>query len=314
MNDDTIPSRPLGSTGVSLTELTLGTWGLFGGAYGHVFPEQQTGTLEAAVTHGIRSFDMAPVWGDDGTCESAVAEAVGDLRNEFVYISRAGLVRGAAGLDRNFDSTSLRAQCEASLGRLKTDRLDVWLFHNPEEADLRREETRSLAEALLQEGKIRAWGASVSHLDDARAALEAGAQVLCLPFHMLHPRLLWDLEPDLRARKVGVLARSPLGHGLLAGRWSKRKKFTPDDHRSTRWSQDSLGERVEQLNARRFLLRAPILTMGQAAHRFVLAHDVVSSAVIGARTPGHVDASVRSIHPLPYLSDDDLARLRLMDD
>ncbi len=308
-----IRTRPLGGTGISLTELTLGTWGLFGGAYGHVFPEQQTRTLESAILHGLRSVDMAPVWGDAGRCEIAVAEAVSGLRDEFVYITRAGLVAGSTGLTRDFTAQSLRAQCEASLTNLKTDRIDVWLLHNPEEADLRREETKGLAEDLVREGKIRAWGASVSHVDDAQAALDAGAQVLCMPFHLLQPRLVWDLESDLRARKVGLLARSTLGHGLLAARWAKRKRFAPDDHRSGRWSQEAFGERVEQVNARRFLLNEPVLTMAQAAQRFALAHDIVSSILIGPRVPAHVDAALGAVEPLPYLSDEDLARLRMME-
>ncbi len=309
----TIRTRPLGSTGISITELSVGTWGLFAGSYGHVFPEQQQRTLESAIADEIRSMDMAPVWGEDGACERAVAEAVGELRDEFVYITRAGLVAGEGGLARDFSEKNLRAQCEGSLTRLKTDRIDVWLLHNPEEADLRREETRSTAEALLHEGKIRAWGASVSHLDEARAALEAGAQVLCLPFHMLQPHILWDLEPDLNARKVGVLARSGLAHGLLAGRWAKRKRFAPDDHRSERWSQEALGERVEQVNARRFLVRDPVVTMSQAAQRFVLAHEVVSSLVLGPRLPAHIEAALYALNPLPYLPESDLLRLRSME-
>ncbi len=309
-----LPTRPLGNTGIELTELTLGTWGLCARAYGHVFPEQQARTFEAALKHGIRSFDVSPTWGEEGLSERAVAEAVGERRDEMVYITRAGAALRDPGWSLDFGVEALRASCEASLKRLATDRIDVWLLHNPSEADLRREETAGLAEALLREGKIRAWGASVSRLDEARAALEAGAQVLCLPFHLLAPRLLWDLEADLRSRRVGLLARSTLAHGLLAGRWTGRKRFTPDDHRSQRWSPEALAERVEQVNDRRFLQRGPVLTMAQAAHRFVLAHDVVSSLVLGARTASQVEASLEVAGTAPYLPAEDLTRLRAMDE
>jgi aryl-alcohol dehydrogenase-like predicted oxidoreductase len=311
---DPLKTRPLGNTGIELTELTLGTWGLFARAYGHVFPEQQDRTLETALKHGIRSFDLSPTWGEEGQSERAVAAAVGDRRNDMVYITRAGMVATDGAWSPDFSPSALRTSCERSLSRLATDRIDVWLLHNPSEGDLRREETAALAEALLQEGKIRSWGASVSRLDEAQAALDAGAQVLCLPFHLLAPRLVWDLEADLRARRVGLLARSTLGHGLLAGRWTARKRFTPDDHRTHRWSPEALAERVEQLNERRFLQQDPVLTMAQAAHRFVLAHDVVTSLVLGARTASQVEASLDAAGAVPYLPPEDLNRLRGMNE
>jgi aryl-alcohol dehydrogenase-like predicted oxidoreductase len=307
-----LKKRKLGSTGIELTEYTLGTWGLFAESYGPVFPEQKTRTLQMAIEQGVRAFDMAPVWGQDGESERAVREAVGSRRDEMVYITRAGLVPGEFGFKTDFSAEGLRAQCEASLARLGTDRIDVWLLHNAHEADLRSEEAKETAEALVREGKVRAWGASVAHIDDARAALEAGAQVLCVPFHMLSPRLVWDLEPDLRARGVGLLARSVLCHGLLSGRWTSHKRFAPDDHRSGRWSPEALGARIDQVEARRFLLHGPVLTMAQAAHRFVLAHDVVSSVIVGSRSPGQVEASVMPNVTEPYLPEADLERLRRM--
>jgi aryl-alcohol dehydrogenase-like predicted oxidoreductase len=309
---DPLKTRKLGNTGIDITEVTLGTWGLFAEAYGQVFPEQQVRTLEVALEQGVRAFDMAPVWGEDGQSESAVAKAVGTRRDEMLYITRAGQVQHEHGLEPSFGAESLRKQCEQSLKRLQTSHLDVWLLHNPREADLRRDETTATAEALVREGKVRAWGASVSNRDDAQAALDAGVQVLCVPFHLLAPRIVWDLESDLLARRVGLLARSTLGHGLLAGRWTSRKRFPPEDHRTSRWSPEALGERVEQLNARRFLLRGPVLTLAQAAQRFVLAHDAVSSAILGARTPGQVEASVHPYTGDPYLPPEDLLRLRQM--
>jgi aryl-alcohol dehydrogenase-like predicted oxidoreductase len=325
MSSSPLRTRPLGSTGLELTELTLGCWGLFAGAYGPVFAEQQQRTLERALELGVRCFDMAPVWGDQGRSESAVAEAVGELRSEVVYVTRAGMRPGEAGFQRDFRAASLRAQCEQSLRRLRTDHLDVWLLHGAQEAELRSEEIRGLSEALISEGKIRCFGATVAHLDDARAALDMGAQVLCLPFSLLVPRLVWDLEPDLHARRVGLLARSTLDYGLLAGRWSARKRFAPGDHRGERWSEAALGARIEQLEARRFLLQEveahgtareqnPVLTFAQAAQRFVLAHEVVSSLVLGARNPAQVEASIASIEALPFLPPESLARLRVLSD
>ena len=305
--------RKLGNTGIEVTELGLGTWGLCAESYGQVYPEQRVRTLERAIDQGIRLFDMAPVWGFEGASEREVANAVRGQRDDFVYVTRAGQVSSEHGVEAQFSAVSLRAQCEQSLARLATDHIDVWLLHEPREDAIRSAEVRDTAEALLREKKIRAWGASVSSVEAARAAIECGAQVLSLPFHLLRPELLWDLTTELSARGVGVLARSVLFHGLLAGRWTARKRFMPQDHRHYRWNPEALGARVAQVSELRFLVHGPMLSMASAAERFVLAHEVVSSAVIGPRTPGQVEASVHALAGgPPYLSEVDLERVKAL--
>ena len=95
----TIKTRKLGKTGIDVTELALGSWGLCAESYGKVFPEQRLRTFARAIEQGIRVFDMAPTWGEDGESEREVAEAVGTRRNEMVYITRAGLVPGEHSID-----------------------------------------------------------------------------------------------------------------------------------------------------------------------------------------------------------------------
>lgn len=297
---NTLPMRQLPGAPIALSELTMGTWGLCAETYGRVFPEQRAHTLARALELGVRSFDMAPCWGDDGLAERSVAEAVGARRQEVTYITRAGKRRSEHGLASAFSSAELRAACEASLRRLATDRIDVWLLHNPSEAELRSEELRSCAEALISEGKVRAWGASVCHEEDARAALEVGAQVLCMPFNLLSPRSFWDVEAACRARQVGVLARSVLMYGMLAGRFGPKKRFGPDDHRARRWSPEALAERVRQTNELRdYLHNGPALNVGALALRFVLAHDAICSAIVGPRSAGQLEGLITHVEGEP---------------
>ncbi|HEX6240846.1 MAG TPA: aldo/keto reductase [Polyangiales bacterium] len=291
-----LPKRTLPRTDISLDELSLGTWGLCGEGYGRVYEEQRNATLARAFELGLRTFDMAPCWGADGLAERAVAELVGGRRDEAVYITRAGKRFGEYGLDSEFSAEELRKSCEGSLTRLGTDRIDVWLLHNPSEAELGRDETRATAEALQREGKLRAWGASVCSEAEARAALNAGVQVLCVPFNLLTPRLYWDIEAECSAQGVGVLARSVLLYGMLAGRFSPNKRFGPDDHRAQRWSFDAVKERVRQTNELRDHLHAgPALSLLSLALRFAIAHPGVSSALVGPRTPQQVETLLNAI-------------------
>jgi aryl-alcohol dehydrogenase-like predicted oxidoreductase len=306
----TIRKRKLGKTGIEVTELALGSWGLCAESYGRVFPEQRLRTFARAIEQGVRVFDMAPTWGEDGASERQVAEAVGTRRSEMIYVTRGGLSAGEHGLEYDFSRAGLEACCERSLKRLDTDHTDLWLLHEPREGDLRRDDMHAAIETLKQSGKIRAWGVTVSHVDEARAALAVGAEVLSLPFSVLRQDLLREVADDAGARGVGVLARSVLLHGALAGRWSPKKKFLDEDHRKDRWSPEALAERVQQVSDLRFLVHDQVLSLASASLRFVLAHDVVSCAVIGPRTPGQVEAAVQSLASEPYLPPADLARAK----
>lgn len=308
----TLLTRKLPGTDLSFSELTLGTWGLCADAYGRVEPELRDKTLNHALALGVRSFDMAPCWGDDGLSERLVAKAVGGRRDEVVYITRAGKIPHDTGLESDFSPEGLRSACEASLGRLGTDRIDVWLLHNPSEAELRHEETRETAMALQTEGKVRAWGASVCTEEEARAALSVGAQVVCVPFNLLTPHVFWDLEATASAQNVGVLARSTLLYGMLSGRFGPGKRFGPTDHRAQRWLPDALKERVRQTHELRdHHVGASAPTLLSLALRFVLAHDAVTSAVLGPRSPEQLETAVSVLSgERPLLSDPQRALLR----
>jgi aryl-alcohol dehydrogenase-like predicted oxidoreductase len=191
-------------------------------------------------------------------------------------------------------------QIDALLMRLKTDRLDVVLLQHPPFAALQIDEMRKTLETQLAAGKVRAWGVSVSTVDDARIALIAGAQVPCVPFNMMLPDIVWDLTAECSERGVGVLARSALMHGLLSGRWGEKKRFTPEDHRMYRWTYEALEARVRQARETRAKMIPNAPSMMVAALKFILAHDIVTSAIFGPRTPAQVvSASEDVAHDLP---------------
>ena len=303
----TLKTRKLGNTGLELSELTMGTWGLCAESYGRVFQEQQVATLTRAVDQGITTFDMSPTWGDDGVSETSVAAAVGDRRDRMIYITRVGHVVAEDGVVEAFAAKNLRQQCEASLKRLATDRIDVLLLQHPSiDRHLRDDGVHHMLQQLKSEGKVRAYGASVSNVDDARAALVTGAEVLCLPFNMLQPELVWDVASECREKGVGILARSVLLHGLLSGRWGEKKRFTPDDHRMHRWSPEALAARVRQAVDYKNRISTDVPSMATLAIHFALAHDDVTSALVGPRTPAQVVAATESLASQVTLSPVDL--------
>ena len=309
-SDHTRPmdSRILGKTGLRLSELSLGTWGLAADAYGRVSDELFRSTVRSALEHGVTSFDMAPLWGD-GRSEKIVAEVAHERRDELQYVTRAGARWVDGQVHHRFDMDSLVVDCEDSLTRLRTDRIDLLLLHAPSDDVYRREDFGKAIDRLLEDGKILAWGASVTTSEQASAAIAAGAQAIALPHNIIAGDALHEVQTALQDAGVGVLATSPLCYGLLAGRWNERRTFALDDHRGARWSASVLVERIRTVNMLRFLVHDEVRTMVGASLGFVLANPVVTSAVLGMRRPDQVESGVRELGQPPYLPSDDVSRI-----
>ncbi len=302
-------TRTLGLTDLRLSEIALGTWGLAAGVYGDVARDRFDATLKRALERGVTTFDVAPVWGDDGESERRLGEALKDSDVEPVVITRGGARIEDGRLRQSFGADELVADCEASLERLGREQIDLWLLHNPGDVTLRKAEWREAIHRLEEDGKIRAWGVSVGDLEEARVAIDQGAQAICLTYNLLKTVELEDLVTDLATHGCGVLARSPLMYGLLAGRWPPNRQFAVEDHRYRRWSADSLAARVRQVNELRFLVGTKHRDLATAALRFVLTHSSVTCALVGARTPYQIDAATEAASGPPYLDDDEMVRL-----
>lgn len=298
--------RELGRTGIHLSEISLGTWG-FAGAYGPLEDEVQRAVVDEALEAGITTFDAAPLWGD-GAVERLLGDALADAES-VQRITRGGARWVDERVDKSFTPEALRADLEGSLERLRTSRVDVWLLHDPPEHVLREDALHEALEAFAGEELFGAWGVSTTDADVARMAMARGAKALCVPHNLFARDLVAELATELGVAGCGLIARSPLLHGLLAGRWTEYRQFGEEDHRRERWSPRTLGIRVRQTNTLRFLVRGEVSTMAAAALRYVLAEEAVSTCVVGARRPVQARDAARMVGEPPYLPEADLDRL-----
>jgi aryl-alcohol dehydrogenase-like predicted oxidoreductase len=283
--------RPLGQTGLLVSELALGTWGLSGDGYGPVGDAEQDAVIQRARAFGITLFDTAPSYAR-GDMERRLGRLLaGDSGAQIV--TKLGTDRDAVPARKRFDAAYLRRSLDESRERLSRETVDVVLLHNPSARALAdAEATATLAEFVTQ-GSARAWGVAAGSAETARLAIERGAQVIALPYNLFHQTDLRAAAELAKARGVGVLAHSVLGYGLLAGLWSPNKDFAPEDHRLERWTRDDLRRRVRQLDAVRPLVGGEITSLRAAALRFVLANELVSSALVGPRSGLQLDQLVR---------------------
>ena len=169
---------------------------------------QEMATLREGVALGMTLIDTAEMYGE-GEAERLIGEALGDRRDELFLVSKA--------YPQNASRARLPRSCEASLRRLNTDRLDLYLLHWRGSVPLG--ETVEAMQALQAAGKIRHWGVSNLDLDDMEELVEAGGsdcaadQVL---YNLGRRGIEFELAPWLAARGVPVMAYTPLEPGRMA--------------------------------------------------------------------------------------------------
>lgn len=293
--------RPLGKTTLQVSELALGTWGLSGDGYGPVSEVEVDRVIDRALAVGIDLFDTADVYGR-GEMERRLGKRLKDAGATYV-VTKIGTDLEGLPPTKRFDPAYLRTAFERSQERLARDVVDVVLLHNPTVAAMRAKEPLAYLKELKEAGKIRAFGVSAGSADVARSALRDEVDVIEIAYNAFLPGDLHEVAVDVSESGAGVLARSVLAHGLLAGQWSSEREFYPNDHRADRWNRDEFRTRIRQLDALRPLVTGAVVSLRSAALRFVLANNIVSSAVLGPRSVAQLDQLIREAGMPPYLRD-----------
>ena len=190
--------------GLQVPVLGQGTWKMGENASN---AKQEQAALLAGIDSGMTLIDTAEMYGE-GRTERFLGDALIGRRDEVFLVSKA--------YPQNASRKRLPAACEASLKRLRTDRLDLYLLHWPGNVPL--DETIEAMEALVARGSIRAWGVSNFDVDDMEALLAAGGEG-CAANQVLYnisrrgPE--FDLVPWLKARHIPLMAYSPVEQGRL---------------------------------------------------------------------------------------------------
>lgn len=299
-------TRNLGRSGTLVGEIGLGTWSLAGDGYGPVPEDQARRTIAAALDAGCNFIETADCYGE-GRVESLIGEAIKTRgRDKVVVSTRIGVDRGPEVTRKRFSARYLTDACERSLKRLGTDYVDALVLHNPSLVTLTEGAAWKALEDLRAAGKARMIGVSVNSYDVGSSAIQAGAELVVVPYNLLFPKLLHRLSADLSGGMVAVVVRSPLAYGLLADTWGASRRFGENDHRIDRWSTADLNRRVRQRESLKPLVHGEIASLREAALRYVLSNGLVSVVTPGARTPEHATQNARAAETLPYLPDDDL--------
>lgn len=282
-------TRPFGRTDWHIAEIGFGAWAVGGGgglAYGDTDDAESRGALHKALLLGVNFFDTADIYGR-GHSEVLVGEVLEPVRDKVYIATKVGYDFSGGQIRENFTPEYIHKAIEASLKRLRTDRVDVYQLHNPGAEVVKAGQAIDALAELKEEGKTLAIGVSVHDEEEALAAIERGVDAIQLVYNYLQPEMDRRVLKAAADRGVAVIAREPLCRGLLTGKYKRGATFAKNDVRS-RYSPEELGRLLDGVEDFKSALK-PGLTPARAALKFVLARPEVSVVIPGAKTAAQVD-------------------------
>lgn len=279
--------RILGKTGVKVSCLCLGTM-----AFGTEADEATSAAMYQRCREvGINFFDCANSYGT-GRAEEILGKVIARERDDVVITSKVGSSMGPGVNDRGLARRHLVRQVEASLRRLNTDRIDLFFVHQVDRDTPMEEILRGLDDLVVQ-GKIlypgvSNWAAWQIARSLGVSERRAWARFECIqPMYSLAKRQAEvEILPLAASEQLGVIPYSPLGGGLLSGKYTKAAK--PEQGRlvknpmyNTRYSDEFYYEIAERFTA---YARARSIHPATLAVAWVMTHPAVTAPIIGART------------------------------
>lgn len=274
--------RALGDSGLYVSEIGFGTWGLGGDSYGPVNDASSREALRLAFDRGVTFYDTSDLYGQ-GHSEEILGDVLHDVRDSVVIATKVGtLPHSGFYMPQDFSEANINRSIDASLRRLRTDRVDLYQLHSPQIDLPNWDEIIATLERIRESGKIRVYGISARSPADARIAVEQyGFRVVQVNFNLIDHRAVESGLFDVCAQKqVGVIARTPLCFGYLSGKLTGNEEFPGRDHRSN-WPREQLRRWANAHALFTPLNKGKIRTLVQLALQFCLWPSVVSTVIPG---------------------------------
>lgn len=286
--------RKLGSSGIEVSEISLGSWLTYSGG---VAREQAQACVKAAFEAGINFIDTANVYGA-GAAESLLGDVLAD-HDRSSYVLATKVYFQMSPTDRGLSAAQIHKQIDASLARLRTDYVDLYQCHRYDD-QTPLEETMGALTEVVAAGKARHIGFSewpVAKISESLALPDVARWVSSQPQYSM----LWrgpeaEVIPLCEAENISQIVWSPLGQGVLTGKYRPGEQ-PPSDSRAASESMSGFIDRLMDDRVLEAVQRlVPVaegagLTMAQLALAWVLRQPNVASAIVGASRPEQVHAN-----------------------
>ena len=282
--------RTIGKTDIQITPIAMGCWPISGVTSVDVTEEASLATLQAALDAGINFFDTAYCYGYDGESEKLIAKALGEKRDEIVIASKGGIHWEDRKQVRDASPARIIQECDESLQRLNTDRIDLHYLHGPD-LEIPVGESAAAFNELREAGKIRSVGVSnftLEQLQEFHAVCPISAYQP--RYNMLQRDIEQDRLPWCRDNEVSVMAYWPLMKGLLAGKLARDHQFDPQDGRQkypmfhgAEWEKNQ-----DFLDELRTLSTEWEHSIAEIVIRWTIQQSGITCALCGAKRPEQI--------------------------
>jgi aryl-alcohol dehydrogenase-like predicted oxidoreductase len=291
--------RPLGKTGLSVSEIGYGAWGIGGSMWIGAQEDESVRALHRAIELGVNFIDTARGYGES---ERIVGRVVREHPGQTIYVAtkvppKNGMWPAPRGLDpaETYPGDHIRASLETSLRASGLDAFDVLQFHVWSDDWMGRGDWLETVEDLKKQGKIRYFGVSVNDYQP-ESALELVRSsyldtVQCI-FNIFHQAPEEHLLPACAQHGVGVIARVPLDEGGLTGQITPETTFPDGDFRNQYFGGGRKAQVKRHVDALVADLGIETDQLAEIALRYVLSHDAVSTVPVGMRTVRNVERNV----------------------
>jgi aryl-alcohol dehydrogenase-like predicted oxidoreductase len=289
--------KKLGNSDLEITPIGVGAWAMGGAgwafSWGPQDDQESIAAIRAAFEKGVNWIDTAAVYGL-GHSEEVVARAIESISpRPYVFTKCARVWNEQRQIGKRLKADSVRAECEASLRRLKLDCIDLYQIHWPEPDEDIEEGWATMAK-LQQEGKARWIGVSNFSVDQLkRIAPIAPITSLQPPYSMLVRGSEEQLLPYAQQNGIGAIVYSPMRNGLLSGGMTKERVagFGEDDfrRRNPDFQEPALTRNLQVADLLKAIGARHGRTAGEVAIAWTLRHPAVTGAIVGMRSPQQVD-------------------------
>ena len=293
--------RNLGHSGLEVSVVGLGC-NNFGGS--RIDPEASRKVIHKALDLGITLLDAADTYGNRGESERILGECLGSRRKDIVLATKFGLPMDDAGTLKGASRRYIVSAIDASLQRLKTDWIDLYIVHRPDPRTPIEETLRALDD-LVRSGKVRYTGcstfASWQVVEAQWTARYHGLHhfVTCQDqYNLLQRGIEGSLQPAMAAYGLGLIPHTPLAAGLLSGKYQRHAplpagaRMTREKRQADRWITDANWQVVERLSA---FSESQGRSLLQLAMSWLASRPLVASIIAGATTPEQVELNARAV-------------------
>ena len=283
--------RPLGRSGFKVSAVALGCWPIAGVTTLGVNDADSIATIRKCFDLGINHLDTAHVYGPNGESENLIRRALENRRDEMVIASKCGIhyENGVMVTDNGPDR--LRHECEESLRRLGTDRVELLYLHAYDEKTPLSESAAALRR-LMDEGKTRSVGVSnltINEMKESHAICPVTATQM--PYNMLQRGIEQETIPWCREHQVAVMIYWPLMKGLLAGKLSRDKALDERDSRRNypMYQGDEFQKNQDFIDQLREVAESAGHTVAELVVNWTISQPGITSALCGAKHPDQIE-------------------------